>query len=408
MDYGLIGEKLGHSFSKIIHESFAPYTYELCEVAKDKLDEFMTNRNFKAINVTIPYKQDVIKYLHYIDEPAKNIGAVNTIVNKDGLLYGYNTDFGGMKMLIQRNQFDFTNKKVLILGSGGTSKTAYAVATSLGASQIIKVSRSGDVNYDNVKELHSDASFIINTTPLGMYPNNDSCAINLDGFNHLLGVVDVVYNPLETVLRRQARKNNIPSCGGLYMLVAQAVLASEIFMDTKYDDNVFANAYNYVLSDKQNIVLTGMPGSGKSTIGKILSKKLNKELIDTDTVITARENTSIPNIFKTKGEKYFRDLESEVIKEYSQKNNLIIATGGGAVLREENIDNLKSNGKIFFLNRPLEQIEPTTDRPLSSDKSSLMKRYEERYPIYTKTSDVTIEIDGIISNTVAKILETLK
>ncbi len=404
LKYGLIGERLGHSFSKVIHESFAPYEYELCELDRFEVHEFMKKHDFKAVNVTIPYKETVIEYLSYIDEAAKKIGSVNTIVNRDGKLFGYNTDFFGFKRLLERNGFELKNKKVLILGSGGTAKTAFAASESLGAREVIIVSRSGKVNYKNVKEIHGDASYIINTTPCGMFPQNDTSAITLDGFSALEGVADVVYNPLETKLIRQARQLGLKHCCGLYMLVAQAVKASEIFLDTKYDSEVYEKTFRSVLSLKQNIVLVGMPGCGKSTIGKALAKKLNREFVDTDELIIKNEGKPIPEIFKSFGEKYFRDAETKAIKEASSKNCLVIATGGGAVLRKENIDALSSNGKIFFLNRPVEDILPTGDRPLSSNMSDLKKRFDERYPIYKSVCDEEIFVDGVVSDSVDKII----
>lgn len=407
MKYGLIGEKLGHSFSKVIHESFADYEYDLMPVAKEDLHDFMTKREFSAINVTIPYKQDVIPYLSYIDDAAKKIGAVNTIVNRDGKLYGYNTDFGGLRKLILKNDFDFIGKKVLILGTGGTSKTAFAVAEDLGAAEIYNVGRKSEVNYDNVKALHNDACYIINTTPCGMFPNNDTAAISLDGFSNLEGVVDVVYNPLKTKLVRQAESLGIKGCCGLYMLVSQAVFASEIFLGVKYDEQVYENVYKKLLTQKQNIVLTGMPGSGKSTIGKALAEKLGKEFVDTDDLIVSSEGKQISDIFACCGEKYFRDVETAAIKDISCKNGYVIATGGGAVLRSENIDYLKSNGKIFFLNRPLDDIIPTDDRPLSSNFDDLKKRFDERYPTYIATADEEIIVDGIVENAVDRIIKKL-
>ncbi|MCM1364326.1 MAG: AAA family ATPase [Faecalibacterium sp.] len=407
MKYGLIGEKLGHSFSKVIHESFADYEYDLMPIAKENLHDFMTKREFKAINVTIPYKHDVIPYLSYIDEAAEKIGAVNTIVNRDGKLYGYNTDFGGLRKLILKNGFDFTGKKVLILGTGGTSKTAFAVAESLGACEIYNVGRKSEVNYDNVKTLHGDAEYIINTTPCGMFPNNDTAAISLDGFTALEGVTDVVYNPLKTKLVRQTESLGIKGCCGLYMLVSQAVLASEIFLGVKYDEQVYEDVYKKLLSQKQNIVLTGMPGCGKSTIGKALAEKLGKDFVDTDDLIVSSEGRQISDIFASFGEKYFRDTETAAIRDISGKNGYVIATGGGAVLRSENIDHLKSNGKIFFLNRPLDDIMPTDDRPLSSNFDDLKRRFEERYPIYISTADEEIAVDGIVENAVDRIIEKL-
>ncbi len=408
MKYGLIGEKLGHSFSKIIHESIADYTYELKEIAKDDLDAFMRTREFSGINVTIPYKTDVIPYLDYIDPAAEKIGAVNAVVNRGGKLYGYNTDFGGMKALIENAEFELRGKKVLILGSGGTSKTANAVAESLGAREIITVSRSGEINYENVAYLHKDCNYIINTTPCGMYPNNDSFAVEPSLFPGLQGIVDVVYNPLETALVRKGKEKGVKGVTGLYMLVAQAVLACEIFTGDKLDvKKVTDGVFSKILSEKQNIVLIGMPGSGKSTIGKALSEKLDKDFIDTDDVITEKYGV-ISEIFAEKGESYFRDIESEAVKEASKRSGMIIATGGGAILRKENVDALKQNGVVFFLNRPLEDIIPTDDRPLSSNIADLKKRFDERYNKYESAGDFEIHVDGITENAVNKILECLK
>ena len=408
MKYGLVGEKLGHSFSKVIHEYFAQYEYDLCEIPLQEINSFFIKKEFKAINITIPYKEVVIPHLNYIDESAEKIGAVNTVVNKKGKLFGYNTDFGGLRKLILKNNFDFKGKKVLILGSGGTSKTAFAVSSSLGAESIVVVSRNGEINYKNVKKLHSDCDFIINTTPCGMFPNSDSSAIDLVGFKKLSGVIDVVYNPLKTKLVLQAESMGIKACGGLYMLVSQAILASEYFCDKKYDEKTFDETYKYVLSKKQNIVLTGMPGSGKSTIGKALSERLSMPFIDTDELIVENEGIEIPEIFSRFGEKYFRDAETQAIKQVSSQGGLIIATGGGAVLKEKNIQYLKSNGKIFFLNRPIEDIVPTESRPLSSNYDDLKKRFSERYDIYKSTAEEEVFVNGDVETAVRIVLEKLK
>ena len=407
MKYGLIGEKLGHSFSKIIHEKIADYTYELKEISKENLDSFMRVKDFSCINVTIPYKEAVIPYLDYVDPAAKAIGAVNTIINRDGKLYGYNTDFYGMKLMIEKNGFDFKSSKVLILGSGGTAKTSRAVSESLGARQIITVSRSGEVNYDNVSQLHADADFIINTTPCGMFPDNDGFALEPALFPSLKGIVDAVYNPLKTSLVLKGEELGVKGVNGLYMLIAQAVLASEKFMDKSLDvEKISDEIYADIIREKQNIVLIGMPGSGKSTIGKVLAEKLGRDFIDTDDMITENHGV-ISDIFAEKGEEYFRDIETKAIKEASRLGGVVIATGGGAVLRQENIRALKQNGVIFFLNRPLEDIIPTSDRPLSSDSESLRKRFNERYEIYKSTGDFEISIDGVADNAVKRIMGCL-
>ncbi|MCQ2456547.1 MAG: shikimate dehydrogenase, partial [Clostridia bacterium] len=284
MKYGLIGEKLGHSFSKEIHESIADLEYELCEVAPSELEGFMTQRGFSAVNVTIPYKEAVIPYLDVTDTAARDIGAVNTVVNRDGRLYGYNTDFFGMKSLICRLGLDLSGSTVLILGTGGTSKTASAVARELGAANIVKVSRKGGngaVTYAEAAEKYRDADFIINTTPVGMFPNVDGSAVDLSDYPCLRGVIDAVYNPLRTDLILDATARSIPAEGGLYMLVAQAVRASELFTgDDRHGvtDKIFAK----MLSKKENIFLTGMPGVGKTTVGHQIEGKTGREFIDTD------------------------------------------------------------------------------------------------------------------------------
>ena len=390
MEYGCIGEKLSHSFSKIIHNEICDYDYELYEIKKDELKTLLTERKFKAINVTIPYKQDVIPYLDSIDEFALKIGAVNTIVNKNGKLLGYNTDFSGMCCLIENSKIDLKNKKVLILGSGGTSKTAFAVASYLGAKEIYKVSRKStesSISYDDAYKLHNDAHIIINTTPVGMYPKIGESAIDISDFNKLEGVVDAVYNPLRTALVTLALKRGIKAVGGLYMLVAQAVFAAELFTDKAIDNGEIDRIYKKILLSKENIVLTGMPGCGKTTIGKALAKELNKEFIDIDDEIVKETGKPITEIFAEGGEELFRNIETQVIKRFSALQNCVISTGGGAILKEINIDFLKENGRIFYIDRPLEFLVTTNDRPLSSNREMLKKRFEERKDIYEATAD---------------------
>ena len=407
MEYGCIGEHLAHSFSKEIHNKIEDYKYELCEVAKDELDEFMTKREFKAINVTIPYKQDVIPYLYYIDDTAKKIGAVNTIVNKEGKLYGYNTDFMGMSALADKIGISFNGKKVLILGTGGTSKTACVVAKSKGAKEVIKVSRtkgSDCITYDVAKKLHNDCDIIINTTPCGMYPNNDDMPINLDDYKNVEGIIDAVYNPLVTKLVLDAKKRGIKAECGLYMLVAQAVFAAQKFIGKTYGANTIDDVFNQIYLSKLNIVLTGMPGCGKSTVGGILAQITGRQFADTDAIITDKHG-DISKIFETQGEKAFRDMETEAIKDASFECSRVIATGGGAVLKQQNIDALKSNGMIFFIDRPLEYLIPTDDRPLASDAEAIKKRYEERYQIYKSTADVIIDANCDAKSVAQKILQ---
>ena len=408
MEYGCIGKKLSHSFSKIIHNELMDYTYELKELSENELDVFLTEKNFKAINVTIPYKQAVIPYLEEIDPVAEEIGAVNTVVNRNGKLSGYNTDFSGMSALINKNGILFDDKKVLILGSGGTSKTAYAVAQALNAKEIYRVSRAGKdgcITYQAAYSLHSDAEIIINTTPCGMYPHIGETAIDISRFKNLCGVVDAVYNPLKSALIVEAEKRGIKACGGLYMLVFQAAAAAEHFIGEKINVSEIDRVYNKLLKDKQNLVLIGMPGCGKSTIGKKLAALLNKEFIDTDSLIVEKAGCPITEIFKQQGEKKFRDIESLVIKETAALQGKIIATGGGAVLRKENVDILKENGIIVFIDRPIEFLVTTDDRPLSNNREKLERLFEERYSIYCNSADITIKAVQQIEQNIEAIKE---
>ena len=390
MQYGCIGEHLTHSFSKEIHGQLKDYAYELRQIPMGQLGAFMEKRDF---NVTIPYKQDVIPYLKEIEPMAASIGAVNTIVNRDGDLYGYNTDFGGMLDLIKHAGITLAGKKVLILGTGGTSKTAMAVAKHMGAASVYRVSRSakpGVLTYEQVLAEHLDAQVLINTTPRGMFSREGGMSIDPALFPELSGVVDAVYNPLRTEFVLKARSLDVPAAGGLYMLVRQAVLASEIFLDTKYPEEVTEQVYRKIKASKENIVLTGMPGSGKTTVGKLLAAELNRPFWDTDVLITEKTGKTPAEIIRTLGEDAFREIETEVIRELSSQNGGVIATGGGAVLRMQNVELLRSNGKIFFLDRPLTQLIPTQDRPLSSTKDAISQRYRERYPVYTATADEVI------------------
>ena len=394
MKYGCIGEHLKHSFSKEIHNALADYEYEIPEIERDKLTDFAQRKDFRAINVTIPYKELIMPHMYYTDEHAASIGAVNTVVNRDGLLYGYNTDFYGMSMLIRRTGVELKGRKVVILGTGGTSKTSLAVAKALGAAKIIRVSRTARedaVNYEELYQKHTDAGVVINTTPAGMFPDIFDTPIDISKFHSLTGVIDAVYNPLRTPLVLAARKRGIAAEGGLYMLVAQAVRASEIFIDTKYEADTAERVYKKIKREKENVVLIGMPASGKSTVGALLAKKLSRPLIDTDKLIEERAQMTISEIFERFGEKKFRELETEAIKEASAQNGSVISTGGGAVLKEENVTALRENGRIYFIDRPLETLIPTTARPLSKTKEAIVARYNERYGIYCSSADVRVD-----------------
>lgn len=406
MNYGLIGEKLGHSYSQEIHEMLGLYQYELKEIPSDRLKDFMTKKEFRGLNVTIPYKQQVIPYLDEVDEKAKRIGAVNTIVNRNGRLYGYNTDYSGLNALLDQFDLDFAGKKVLILGTGGTSKTAHAVVQDRKAEKILHVSRTAKgeaITYEEAVSKHKDADFIINTTPCGMYPKTEEAPVDLCAFSNLKGVADVIYNPLRTKLVLQAQNLGIPARGGLRMLVVQAVKAAELFCETVISEQKALDVYRAVRNEKQNVVLVGMPASGKSTIARVLSKEWDMPCVDTDQEVIRMEGCEISHIFQTKGEAYFRQVEAKAVETCAHKKHCIIATGGGVVLSRENIDRLKADGRIYFLDRSPENLIPTRDRPLADDHGKIRDLYARRYPLYEKAADVRIDADQTIEQVVEQI-----
>ena len=397
MKCGLIGRKLGHSYSCQIHHAIADYSYDLWELEPEQLAPFLQKGDFAGVNVTIPYKQQVIPYLDDLSDTARAIGAVNTIVNRSGRLYGDNTDLAGMIALIRRLGLELHGKKVLILGTGGTSKTARAAAQQLGAAEVYRLSRSGRedaVTYEEARRLHGDAAVLINTTPCGMYPAVEDCPLDPVDFPRLEGVVDAVYNPLRTNLVLAARERGIPAQGGLYMLAAQAVYAGALFRGCQAAQADIDLAYRTVLRQVENIVLIGMPSAGKTTVGQLLARRTGKKFTDTDTLAEQRIGMTIADYFRTSGEEAFRAREQETVAEVSAVGGQIIATGGGAILRRENLTALRRNGLLVFLDRPIEQLTATVDRPLASDREALRRRYEERYALYRAAADVYIKNDG--------------
>ncbi len=398
MKYGLIAEKVGHSFSADIHKKLFGYDYELKPIDREDLDAFMKTKGFSAVNVTIPYKESVIPYLDYVNETALAIGAVNTIVNRENKLYGYNTDADGLKALLVKYDISLKDKTVLVLGSGGTSKTAVYVAKELGCSEVLRCSRNGKdgcITYETAASDYADADIIINTTPCGMYPEIGESPINIDSFSKLSAVVDVIYNPLRSKLVCDALDKGIKAAGGLYMLVAQAAYAAEKFVGKTVAPLKIEEIYHELYASKQNIVLIGMPGCGKSASGRHLAEKMSRELLDTDKLIKEKTGRTPDEIIRADGETAFRDIESEVIKDISPRQGVIVSTGGGAVLRRENVDLLRENGRIYFIDRPIDDIRVSVDRPLSSDRASLEKRYNERYEIYLSSCDTRIiPVDG--------------
>lgn len=406
MQYGLIGEKLGHSYSREIHENIADYKYALVELSREALRPFFEARDFKAINVTIPYKQDVIAFLDSIDEHARIIGAVNTVVNRNGKLYGYNTDFSGMRAQLVHMGIDLKGEHVLILGAGGTAKTAHAVAQSLSAASITTLPRCPE-GYNEAAKQYPQTTFIINATPVGMYPNCEDSPVDTDLFPRLKGIFDAIYNPLRTNLILAGQAKNLPSEGGLYMLSAQAVYASGLFQGKEISKDLIDKAYEAVKADKQNIVLIGMPSAGKSTVGKLLADLTGKKFVDTDVLIKEKAGMTIPEIFSAQGEAGFRAMEKDVIASVSNDSKLVIATGGGVVLNPENIHRLKRNGVVVFLDRAPEELICTADRPLSKDKDAVMKLYRERYALYTASADVRVPSLDTPEQTAHSVLRSL-
>ena len=407
MTYGCIGNPLGHSFSEMIHSKIGRYDYKLHELPPEELDAFMKGRDFLGINVTIPYKQDVIPYLDGIDGMAKEIGAVNTIVNRGGKLYGYNTDFSGMRAAIVRAGIEIKDKEVLVLGTGGTSRTAVAVAKDLGARETFRVSRSGRegaITYEDAYEKHADADVIINTSPVGMYPNIDGTPVDINKFPRLSGVFDAVYRPLRTNLVLDAKSRGVKAAAGLYMLVYQGVVASEHFLCEKLPDGIADKIYSEIFSEMENIVLIGMASSGKSTVGKMLAERLGRKFYDTDKLIVERSGMGVAEIFDKHGEDEFRRIEREVVDDIAKESGAVIATGGGTSLYDTNVKKLRQNGRLYWLDRSPDLLTPTFDRPLARDIETMKRRYHERYDIYKAAADETIINNGT-ADVAAEIIE---
>lgn len=404
MKCGLLGGKLGHSYSPQIHAGLASYSYDLFEKQPQELEEFLKNGDFTGLNVTIPYKKSVIPFCAELSDTAKRLGAVNTIVRRaDGTLIGHNTDYFGFASMVGRSGIDPAGKKALVLGSGGASATAVAVLQEKGANVIV-ISRSGDNNYDNL-HLHADASLIVNATPVGMYPNVGLSPIDLNLFPRLEGVLDVVYNPARTQLLLDAEARGLVCMNGLWMLVAQAKESAEWFSGSRISDEKIGEIYGILKRQMENIVLIGMPGSGKSTIGQALAEKLGKKFVDADAQIVNEAGKPIPQIFSEVGEAGFRALETKVLATLGKQSGLVLATGGGCVTREENYPLLHQNGTIFCLERDLSKL-PTDGRPLSQ-AGKLEKMYEIRRPMYQRFADRMIDNNGAAGDTVNAILAAL-
>lgn len=413
MQYGLIGERLSHSLSPQIHALFSDYDYSLCELAPSELGSFMQKRDFRGVNVTVPYKEAVIPYLDKLDETAQSVGAVNTVINYDGALTGYNTDVYGMKALISRVISDLSDKTVLILGSGGAAKAARAAAKALGAAKAVTVGRKARENvtdYVSMYREYKDApAVIINATPVGMYPDTDAICVDLTKFTRLCAVIDAVYNPLRTNLVLAAQKLFAPAAGGLYMLVCQAAKACELFSGISISDEAVERAYKDILRQSENIFLIGMPGCGKTSVGKRLSEFTGRQFIDLDEMIVLREGKSIPEIFGEGGEELFRKIESRVLGGICLKaRGAVVATGGGAVLKKENVRAMKRCGRLVFIDRDINLIKPADDRPLSNTKAALEEMYKARRPVYLSVCDEKVTSRATVGETAIEIMNNVQ
>ena len=403
---GLIGEHLSHSYSPQIHKELGNYAYRLIELPPNEVGAFLTAGEFDALNVTIPYKQEVIPYLARLSETARRIGAVNTIVREaDGSLSGYNTDYDGLFDMILDLGVSLSHKKVLVLGSGGASKTAVTVANDLGASRVVVISRGGENNYQNL-EKHTDAAVIINTTPVGMYPNNGKAPLSLDCFPQLEAVFDLIYNPARTALLQEAEARGIKVQNGLLMLVSQARRAAELFTRRSIAREASKRIAEKLARDAENIILIGMPGCGKSTLGKLLASELGRPFVDADEALVAADGVPIPEIFKREGEVGFRARETQTLAKLCREKGQVIATGGGCVTVAENYPLLHQNGRIVFLDIKPEGLA-TEGRPLSLSRSP-EALYRERLPLYRKFADVTVPITRNTEENMKRIKEALK
>lgn len=403
---GLLGQKLGHSYSPAIHGMLAGYDYQLFEREPEQLEDFLKNGDWDGINVTIPYKKAVLPYCAELSDTARRIGSVNTIVRRpDGSLYGDNTDAYGFESLVKKSGIQVQGKKALVLGSGGASVTVVAVLKLLGAESVTVISRGGEDNYDNLAK-HADAQIIANTTPVGMYPNNGQAAVDLAQFPQCEGVLDVVYNPARTALLLQAEKLGIPCAGGLYMLVAQAKRSSELFTGSSIPDSEIGRIEKVLSGQMKNIVLVGMPSSGKSTLAAALGEKLGRPVYEADALIEQEADMDIPAIFARYGEGHFRALETEILSRLGKLSGAVISTGGGCVTREENYDLLHQNGTIVWLQRGTEKLDKT-GRPLSL-KNDLNEMYQKREPMYRRFADAAVDNNGSVKATLEQILEVLQ
>ncbi len=401
MNCGLLGRKLGHSYSPQIHAHLGNYSYRLFEKEPEELESFLKESNLTGLNVTIPYKKAVIPFCDKLTPQAQAIGAVNTIVrSRDGSLIGHNTDYFGLEQMLKACKVSISGKKALVLGSGGASNTAVAVLNDYGANTVV-VSRNGVNHYENL-HLHKDAVLIVNATPVGMYPNNGYAPVNIKDFPNVEQVLDMIYNPARTRLVQDAQACQIPAMNGLLMLVAQAKESAEWFLGHKIDDQKITDIYRLLRRQMENIVLIGMPGSGKSTLGRMLAERTGKRFVDADDFLEADSGRKIPEIFAADGEVLFRKLETKVLSQLGKESGIVLATGGGCVTRRENYALLHQNSTIFCIERNLENLA-TEGRPLSQ-MGKLSEMLQIRQPLYAEFADYTIDNNQSAESALAQIM----
>ena len=402
---GLLGRKLGHSYSPAIHAMLADYDYALFEREPEEVGQFLRNGEWDGLNVTIPYKKTVLPYCAELSDTARTVGSVNTLVRRaDGTICGDNTDAGGFETMVGLSGIRVAGKKALVFGSGGASVSVCYILRKLGARSVTVISRSGADNYENL-DRHADAEIVVNTTPLGTYPNNGTAAVDLRLFPACEGVFDIVYNPARTALLLQAEKLGIPHASGLTMLVAQARRSSELFTGCSIEDSAVQRIAAALAKSMQNIILIGMPGCGKSTLAKLLAERLKRPLYEADEEIVKAALCTIPEIFETEGEDGFRKRETEVLRELGKLSGAVISTGGGCVTREENYDLLHQNGTMIWLKRDLAAL-PKDGRPISQ-RSDLTELYAKREPLYARFADAVVENDGSLDETLNKLMEVV-
>ena len=389
--FGLLGRSLSHSHSPRIHGLLGGYGYSLFEKEPEEAERFILSGGWDGLNVTIPYKKTAYRLADEVSATAEKCGSVNTLVRRNGKIFGDNTDYYGFLCTVNRSGVEIKDKKCLVLGDGGAAGAVRAVLADLGAGEIVTISRRGENNYGNLN-LHADAEIIVNATPVGMYPDNGVSPVDLSLFSCLSGVFDLIFNPLKTKLLLDAERISVPHAGGLYMLVAQAKKSSDLFTGSEKDDSVIDEVYSTLKREVENVVLVGMPGCGKTTVGRILADKLGKKLVDTDEMIEKDAGETVPAIFEKYGEAKFRDLEAEAAKAAGKLTSTVVTTGGGIVKRAGNFDPLRQNGTVVYLTRKTEDLA-REGRPLSAD-ADLEKMLAERAPLYEKISDFTVPNDG--------------